>query len=222
MASTVMLRFFRYRSSILYGCRAPVVSNSMITTTGPLVGSGLIVGVSVEGPIASDSARVRVAGGASSSTFTGAADTGAICVLCSCVWEDGSSLDGVSTAASGSSCVVVFVLDGGSAADVAGNVLNSTGLVDKAAFPLLVGRELAGCGALGVTTVPVEGWWDAGVAMAGSESSASGTIAIDGGDWETLRGIVAMSVPGRMPDGARRERWRCSKNVEVWKSGWQR
>jgi hypothetical protein len=178
-----MLRFFRYRSSILYGCRAPVVSNSIITTTGPLVGSGLIVGVSVEGPIASDSARVRVAGGVNTSAFAGAADTGAICVLCSCVWADVSSTDAGSAVASGAACVVVFVVDGGSAADVAGNVLSSTGLVDKAAFSLLVGRELAGCGALGVTIVPVEGWSKAAVAITGSGTTASGN---DGNGSERL------------------------------------
>ena len=160
------------------------MSNSIITTTGPLVGSGLIVGVSVEGPIASDSARVRVAGVVNPSAFAGAADTGAICVLCSCVWADVSSTGAGSAVASGAACVVVFVVDGGSAADAAGNVLSSTGLVDKAAFSLLVGRELAGCGALGVTIVPVEGWSKAAVAIAGSGTTASGN---DGNGSERLR-----------------------------------
>lgn len=153
MASTVMLRFFRYRSSILYGCRAPVVSSSIMTMTGPFVVSGFDVGVSVDGPIASDSARVRLAG-ASASTAAGtdgAAGSGAICMLCSCVWGVAASIDG-GLAASGT-CAVVFV-DGGSPAD-AGNVLSSTGLVDNAPFPLLVGREPACCGALGVDMVPV-------------------------------------------------------------------
>ena len=60
ISSTVTLRFFRYFSSILYGCLAPVVSNSMITTVGPLLLSGFAAGPSVEGPrAASVSVRFR-------------------------------------------------------------------------------------------------------------------------------------------------------------------
>lgn len=59
-----MLRLFRYLSSILYGCLAPVVKSSMITSTGPLVLSGFEAGVSVEGPMASVSDLVKSVGGA--------------------------------------------------------------------------------------------------------------------------------------------------------------
>lgn len=62
IASTLTFRFFKYLSSILYGCLAPLVRSNVITTTGPLEVSGFAAGVSVEGPIASVSAQVRVAG----------------------------------------------------------------------------------------------------------------------------------------------------------------
>lgn len=48
--STCTLRFFRYFSSILYGCLAPVVRRSIITSVGPLLLSGIAAGPSVEGP----------------------------------------------------------------------------------------------------------------------------------------------------------------------------
>lgn len=123
-----------------------------MTMTGPFEVSGFVVGVSVDGPIASDTKRLRLAG-ASPSTAAGAdgaAGSGAICMLCSCGWGAAASVDG-GLAASGA-CAVVFV-DGGSSAD-AGNVLISSGLVDNAPFPPLVGREPACCGALGVDMVP--------------------------------------------------------------------
>lgn len=56
VAST--LRFSRYRSSILYGCRAPVVSMRVIVRVWPEeVDTGM--GESVVGPIASVSVRCR-------------------------------------------------------------------------------------------------------------------------------------------------------------------
>ena len=56
IASTLTFRFFKYLSSILYGCLAPLVRSNVITTTGPLEVSGFAASVSVEGPIASVSA----------------------------------------------------------------------------------------------------------------------------------------------------------------------
>ena len=78
MSSTVTLRFFRYLSSILYGCLAPVVSKSIITTVGPLVLSGFAAGPSVEGPRAA-SVSVRF----SSLRAGGAADDDAGCCVIS-------------------------------------------------------------------------------------------------------------------------------------------
>lgn len=78
MSSTATLRFLRYFSSILYGCRAPVVSSSMITTTGPFELSGFAAGVSVDGPIASVSLRFRSTGGAG---FAGAGGAVVGCAL---------------------------------------------------------------------------------------------------------------------------------------------
>jgi len=73
MFSTLILRFLRYFSSILYGCLAPLVRSSMMTSTGPLVLSGFEAGVSVEGPMASVSARFKAVGGAGFADDEGAA-----------------------------------------------------------------------------------------------------------------------------------------------------
>lgn len=90
IASTFTLRFFKYFSSILYGCRAPVVSSKVITTTGPLELSGFAAGTSVEGPIASVSARLSSAGGVGFGGAGGVIDSAGSCVLegvASCVLD---------------------------------------------------------------------------------------------------------------------------------------
>lgn len=85
MASIATLRFFKYLSSILYGCLAPVVRSSIITNTGPFELSGAAAGVSVEGPMASVSERFRLAGVAGFADDDGAG----------CVFSEGlTSVDG--------------------------------------------------------------------------------------------------------------------------------
>src|SRR5689334_22180768 len=76
ISSTCMLRFFRYFSSILYGCLAPDIRRSIITNVGPLLLSGFAAGPSVEGPRAA-SVSVRF----SSLRAGGAVDDAAGCAL---------------------------------------------------------------------------------------------------------------------------------------------
>lgn len=128
MSSTVTLRFLRYFSSILYGCRAPVVSSNMITTTGPLVLSGFRAGVSVEGPIASVSVRLRLAGAAA---LEGDDGTG--------VSSEGCATAGVCEGAlllTSTGCTAGFTEESDG-----GRCFISTGLEDRAPWSLLVGRE---------------------------------------------------------------------------------
>lgn len=155
MASTSTLRFLRYLASILYGCRAPVVSSSIMTTTGPLVWSGIAAGVSVDGPMASLSLRLMSVGGAG---FDAAVDAAGSSDNCACV--AGVSID---TGSDGWGACAVEVVAAGSGVG-AGSVFISTGLDDSASWPL-EGREVAdvvGCAAV------VEGWSD-GDAMATGE-----------------------------------------------------
>ena len=53
---------FKYFSSILYGCRAPVVRSRVISTAGPGEGSETTMGLSESGPIAVESWRARLVG----------------------------------------------------------------------------------------------------------------------------------------------------------------
>ena len=55
---TLTLRFVRYFSSILYGCRAPDVRSKVIRRTVPASLTTEVGGLSVEGPIAIESSRV--------------------------------------------------------------------------------------------------------------------------------------------------------------------
>ena len=145
MFSTLMLRFFRYFSSILYGCLAPLVRSSIITSTGPLVLSGFAAGVSVDGPIASVSARFNAAGDAGfadGETATGALSEVLVSVTCGVEVAIGA-VTGVSA-----TCVPVFA-EAGTTPD-AWRVLISTGLDDRPWSLLLCGRdpEPACCGVL--------------------------------------------------------------------------
>lgn len=158
MASTVTLRFLRYFSSILYGCRAPVVSSSIITSVGPFVLSGSNAGVSVDGPMASVSARVSSVGGAGFAAVGevdevgeagNAASEGCISTMCgfaAATWV----VMGVSEV-----CAVLFAGGGVTAAED-WRVRISTGLDDMAS-ELLGGRAAAvmGCGVLWGA---VKGW----------------------------------------------------------------
>lgn len=159
MASTSTLRFLRYLASILYGCRAPVVSSSIMTTTGPLVWSGIAAGVSVDGPMASLSLRLMSVGGAG---FAVAASAAGSSDCCACV--AGVSID---MGSEGSGACAVEVVAAGSGVD-AGSVFISTGLDDNASWPL-EGREVAeavGCAAV------VEGWSDGDAIAAGERKIA--------------------------------------------------
>lgn len=121
----------------------------MIITTGPLELSGLAAGVSEEGPIASVSMRLRSAGGvglavAGAGVEESASGSARSEFCASGVWETGSGIDRGS-AAGADVVVVVFVVETGSGRD-AGNVLISTGLEERACWPLpLPGRELGFC-----------------------------------------------------------------------------
>jgi hypothetical protein len=129
LSSTVTLRLARYFASTLHGCLAPVVRSSVITTAGPSVLSGTAAGASVEGPMASVSARFSGAGAAG-----GAEDNGAGCAfsevlvsaVCGVEVAIGAASDGPET------CAVV--LGDGAACAVAGgcNVAISTGMDDGA------------------------------------------------------------------------------------------
>lgn len=98
-----------------------------MTSTGPFVLSGAAAGVSVEGPMASVSARLRLEGGAG---FTN--DEGAGSVLSEGLVSVEGGVESVVWAVVGvsDSCAVVFA-DAGVAAE-AGSVLISTGLDDSA------------------------------------------------------------------------------------------
>lgn len=112
----------------------------MMTTTGPLELSGFAAGVSVEGPIASVSLRLRSTGGAGFEV--GAAGAGSIlsCGSVCPVWGIGVPVDGVG--AGPVVCAAVLGASGaaaGSGADAARGFI-STGSVDGAPSPL-AGRE---------------------------------------------------------------------------------
>jgi hypothetical protein len=131
----------------------------MITTTGPLVWSGMAAGVSVEGPIASVSLRLRSVGGAGFVEATAGSVSSSACVCGVDVSIDAGSV----VAAVGA---VVFV--GAGSGEDAGNVLISTGLVDNASWPL-VGRGSGvdtGCAAL------VEGWSEGEAIAAGQRGTS--------------------------------------------------
>jgi hypothetical protein len=118
------------------------VRSSIITSTGPLVLSGFAAGVSVDGPIASVSARFNAAGGAGFAD--GEAATGAsseVLVSATC------GVEAAIGAAAGVSATCVLVLAGAGTAPEAWRVLISTGLDDRPSL-LLCGRdpEAACCG----------------------------------------------------------------------------
>lgn len=84
--------FLRYFWSIVYGCRAPVVSNSVMSTAGSARGSDdEVIAPSNEGPIADDSARSLcwlskcVCDGSATGTGTAGSDDGAPAVAVAAV-----------------------------------------------------------------------------------------------------------------------------------------
>jgi hypothetical protein len=95
-----------------------VVSNSVITTTGPFDVSGFTAGVSVEGPMASVSVRLRLVGSAGFDCAGGAIGSARGCVVCVCAgWavgtcDTGSSVDVASEVAAGSFAESVFISTG--------------------------------------------------------------------------------------------------------------
>lgn len=124
-----------------------------MTTTGPLELSGFVAGVSDEGPIASDSVRLKPAGPL-------------VCDVNSCV-------DALSGAVLDGACAGWFAT-GDSVAE-AGKVLISTGLDGNASWPL-PGRDPAWCKASWVGE-PVEACSDADVAMGTSGKHSGGATA---------------------------------------------
>lgn len=157
--STATFRFLRYFSSILYGCRAPVVSSNMMTRTGPLVLSGLAAGVSVDGPIASVSARVNSAGGAALAEVDGA------------IWaisvDSGSTVEWLVVSIGSVSAGFDGIASAGAAAAAGGSGLSSTGVDDKASW-LLGGCADVGAGC-GVLAAAVATGWSVDEAMAGGD-----------------------------------------------------
>mgnify|MGYP003624077604 CR=1 FL=1 len=120
-----------------------MVRSSIITTTGPLVLSGFAAGVSVEGPIASVSARVRLIGGAGFVVDAAAGNVlgaGMVSVVCGTMISAGAEL------VSSGSCVVVLVVGG--AVTAGGNVFISTGLDDNASCVFSDLDPAATCGGL--------------------------------------------------------------------------
>jgi hypothetical protein len=156
MSSTSILRFCKYFLSILYGCRAPLVRSSIITRTGPLVLSGFAAGVSVDGPIASVSARFNVVGGAG---LVGDDGVTCACAVALVSTTCGTSVDvaiGAEASVSGYWAVVMLVFVESWAAPDAWRVLISTGLDDSASL-LLCGRDPEPTG-WGVLWGAAEGW----------------------------------------------------------------
>jgi hypothetical protein len=142
MFSTLTFRFFRYFSSILYGCLALLVRSSIITSTGPFVLSGFAAGVSVDGPMASVSARFKAGGGAS---FAG--DEEAPGASSGVLGSTSCAVGAAIGAAAGASVVCVGVSAGAGPAPDASKVLISTELAGRGSL-LLCGRdtEAVGCG----------------------------------------------------------------------------
>ena len=115
-----------------------------MTSTGPLVLSGFEAGVSVEGPMASVSARFKAVGGAGFADEEGAAGA-----FSGAMASTAGGADVAIAACAGASAVWVAVFAGAAPATEAWRVLISTGLEDRASL-LLWGRddEAAGCGVL--------------------------------------------------------------------------
>lgn len=224
LASTCTLRFFKYFSSILYGCRAPVVSNNVIMHTGPSELSGFAAGVSVEGPIAWDSLRFKVVGGAG---FGEGGETGETWTSCVSFvsWSSrglDSGIDGGCGAVSGD-IAVVFAVDAFSGEGV--NVAISRGLVGRGVFSLL-GREGVVCVALcagapdadeamahapGVEVVNATGKIDAG----GRKTLGKKGIVGESGSINTIRGGEG-SLKGEIAErGCNSCEW-----VNGWRFGW--
>jgi hypothetical protein len=154
MSATSTPRFLRYFSSILYGCLAPVDGrSSIITTTGPFEASGTAAGVSVEGPMASVSARFKAVGGAGF-----ADDATAVCdgcaVIDSFVWGTVISAGAAEVLVSVEAGAAV-VVDAGTASD-GGNVLISTGLDDNSSAVFSDRAPTAAC--CGLLCAAVGGW----------------------------------------------------------------
>jgi len=111
-----------------------------MTSTGPLVLSGFAAGVSVEGPIASVSARVKAAGGGGFADDEGAAGAFSEALV---------SMAGVAVVAIAAWVGASAVFAGAAPAPEAWRVLISTGLDDRASLLLWdCDDEAAGCGVL--------------------------------------------------------------------------
>ena len=116
-----------------------------MTTTGPFELSGIVAGVSVEGPMASVSARLRLVGGAgfAADVVGGAAlGAGSVSEVCGTVIMVGS----VAPATLSGTGAVVFAAAGAAPDD--GNVFISTGLDDRSscAFSFSVRDPGVTCG----------------------------------------------------------------------------
>lgn len=122
-------------------------SSSIITTTGPFELSGLAAGVSVEGPIASVSARVRLVGGAGFADEVAAVEepgSGLVSDVCGTVTSAGAAV--VAGMAVSETCAVVFAA--GASPD-GGNVFISTGLDERSSCVFSVrDPAIACCGLL--------------------------------------------------------------------------
>jgi hypothetical protein len=97
-AGTTTFRFVRYFSSSLYGCRAPDVRRSVISSTGPASLVTSFGSISIDGPIATESSR-WVAGVGVDEEEGSAADTDADAVWAVFSIDKGSLLGCEDTAA---------------------------------------------------------------------------------------------------------------------------
>jgi hypothetical protein len=188
ISSTCILRFFRYFSSILYGCLAPVVRRSIMTNVGPLLLSGLAAGPSVEGPSAA-SVSVRF-----SSLRAGVAvdDDAAGCAL-----SDGliSPMFVNSTGAIWGAPEAVAVEVVGAGAPVGDwSVSISTALEDSASWA----GEVCGADAFawGIFCAVVDGWSSEGVVMVGPNDPALRNVIgdKDGKTTPSERGVARRRV----------------------------
>jgi hypothetical protein len=206
-SSTSTLRFCRYFFSILYGCLAPLVRSSIITSTGPFVLSGFAAGVSVDGPIASVSARFNVVGG--SAHLVGGVGPPSDGSSCASSEPLGGRTFGVNVAIGAEAVVSEAVFVDSWAAPDAWSVRISTGLDDNASL-LLCGRdpEPAGRGAL---CGAAEGW-SAVDAMVDSQCKAAierlGATKRTGGDWLQRAcsqvngdGVAGVAAKNRLVEG---------------------
>jgi len=175
-----------------------------MTSTGPLVLSGFAAGVSVDGPIASVSARFNAAGGAGfadGAAATGASSEALISVTC--------GVEAAIAAGTGVSATCVLVLAGAGTAPDAWRVRISTGLDDRPSL-LLCGRDPA-AGCCGVVCGAVGAWSAVDAMVVGRLHSRRAAAMRKGSDWTGQASGRRWHDGGILPGRCRRCRGRGSE-----------